>query len=322
MKKKITSMILASLLMALAASCAFPEQDYTAATPPIYAEQTATPKPRQTEAQESSVPTLDLDPSQLSTEDYPLYMEVNGNEPYFSDEDKENVTAFELYSPLDELLRCGVAYANVCQELMPTEERGAIGMIRPSGWLTVRYDDIIDGKYLYNRCHLIGFQLAGENANERNLITGTRHLNVASMLPFENQVADYVHETNNHVLYRVTPCFKGEELVARAVLMEAYSVEDNGEGCKFCVLCPNWQPGVGIDYATGYSWRVEHGLESPEPEPPAGEMTYILNTRSRKFHLPTCNNAADIADYNREETRKTRTTLISEGYTPCGSCNP
>ena len=152
-------------------------------------------------------------------------MEINGNKAEFSDEDKKRTDAFELYTDLDELGRCGVAYANICKELMPTEKRGSIGMIKPSGWQLAKYDSV-DGKYLYNRSHLIGFQLAGENANEKNLITGTRYFNVVGMLPFENEVAEYVKETNNHVLYRVTPIFKDTELVARGVKIEAYSVED------------------------------------------------------------------------------------------------
>lgn len=184
------------------------------------------------------------------------YVEINQNQPNFTEEDWTE-TAFETYSPLDMLGRCGVAYANICQELMPTEPRGEIGMIKPSGWQTVRYDDLVDGKYLYNRCHLIGFQLAGENANECNLITGTRYMNVDGMLPFENQVADYVDETDNHVLYRVTPVFEGTDLVARGVQMEAWSVEDQGAGVCFNVFVYNVQPGIVIDYATGESWREE-----------------------------------------------------------------
>ena len=163
------------------------------------------------------------------------YVEINGNEPYFSEEDRRNTEAFEDYSNLDALGRCGVAYANICKEIMPTEERGKIGQIRPSGWHTANYHELVDGNYLYNRCHLIGYQLAGENANEKNLITGTRYLNVDGMLPFENRVDDYVERTNNHVLYRVTPIFEGNNLVASGVLMEAHSVEDNGKGINFCV---------------------------------------------------------------------------------------
>lgn len=180
------------------------------------------------------------------------YVEVNHNQPYFTD-DELTTEPFEVYSELDPLGRCGAAYANVCQELMPTEERGQIGKVKPSGWHTVKYPGVIKDLYLYNRCHLIGFQLAGENANEKNLITGTRHLNVEGMLPFENEVADYVDETNHHVLYRVTPIFTDDNLVADGVLMEAYSVEDFGKGVSFCVFVYNVQPGIEIDYRTGES---------------------------------------------------------------------
>lgn len=180
------------------------------------------------------------------------YVTVNNNIPEFDQSDYKT-DPFETYSELDELGRCGVAFANICIDIMPTEERGEIGMVKPSGWHTVKYD-VVDGKYLYNRCHLIGYQLAGENANPKNLITGTRYLNVEGMLPFENEVADYVKESNNHVLYRVTPIFKGNDLVASGVQMEAYSVEDNGKGICFNVYCYNVQPGVEIDYTSGESW--------------------------------------------------------------------
>lgn len=185
------------------------------------------------------------------------YIQVNGNIPFFSEEEKGRLDAFEEYSELDDLGRCGTAYANICLELMPTEERGEIGSIKPSGWHTANYHELINGNYLYNRCHLIGFQLAGENANRKNLITGTRYLNIEGMLPFENAVDDYVEDTGNHVLYRVTPLFSGDDLVARGVLMEGYSVEDQGQGICFCVYCYNVQPGIGIDYATGDSWVEE-----------------------------------------------------------------
>lgn len=180
------------------------------------------------------------------------YVAVNNNEPFFTDSDM-TTTAFENYSDLDSLGRCGVAYANICKDIMPTEERGKIGMIKPSGWHTVKYD-VIKDRYLYNRCHLIGYQLAGENANPKNLITGTRYLNVEGMLPFENLVADYVNNTGNHALYRVTPMFSGSNLVANGVLIEAKSVEDNGGGILFNVYCYNVQPGVGINYENGDSW--------------------------------------------------------------------
>lgn len=181
------------------------------------------------------------------------YVELNGNVPYFTDEEL-STTAFELYSELDSLGRCGACYANVCKEIMPTEERGSIGMVKPTGWHTVKYDCITD-RYLYNRCHLIGYQLAGENANEKNLITGTRYLNVDGMLPFENEVADYVNDSDNHVLYRVTPVFSGDNLLASGVIIEAKSVEDKGAGLQFNVYCYNVQPGISIDYIDGQSWE-------------------------------------------------------------------
>lgn len=182
------------------------------------------------------------------------YCILNDNVPMFSKE--ELVTeSYETYSPLDAQGKCQVAIANIGLDLMPTEERGSIGQVKPSGWQTVKYDNV-DGKYLYNRCHLIGFQLTGENANERNLITGTRYMNVEGMLPFENMVADYVKETGNHVLYRVTPVFEGDNLVASGVQMEAMSVEDEGEGICFNVYVYNIQPGIEIDYATGNSRYV------------------------------------------------------------------
>ena len=177
------------------------------------------------------------------------YLSVCGGDPDFS-EDEITSVSFEYYSELDALGRCGVCIASVGQDIMPTEKRGSIGQVKPTGWHTVKYD-FVDGKYLYNRCHLIGFQLTGENANKRNLITGTRYLNVEGMLPFENMVADYVKETGNHVMYRVTPIFVGDELLARGVHIEAESVEDGGDGIMFNVFCYNVQPGVVLDYATG-----------------------------------------------------------------------
>jgi len=179
------------------------------------------------------------------------YVIINNNEPEFS-RDLLTVRSYEFYSELDPLGRCGYAMACIGKDLMPTEERGSIGQVKPSGWQTVKYDSV-DGKYLYNRCHLIGFQLTGENANEKNLITGTRFLNVEGMLPFENMVADYVKETGNHVLYRVTPIFDGTNLLARGVQIEGWSVEDNGTGICFNVYCYNSQPDIEIDYATGES---------------------------------------------------------------------
>lgn len=197
--------------------------------------------------------------SQLPSYNGQPYVEINGNVPYFSQSDL-NTKSFEKYSPLDSLGRCGVAYANIGRDTMPTGKRQAIGSVKPSGWHTVRYSNV-DGKYLYNRCHLIGYQLTAENANECNLITGTRYLNVEGMLPFENMVADYIKSTNNHVLYRVTPYFEGDNLVASGVQMEAKSVEDNGKGILFNVYCFNNQPGVSINYANGDSELTDPNAE-------------------------------------------------------------
>ncbi len=243
------------------------------------------------------------------------YVVLNGNEPAFSEEDYVE-EPFELYSSLDGLGRCGTAYANICRDLMPTEKRKEIGSVKPSGWQTVKYD-FVDGKHLYNRCHLIGFQLAGENANEKNLITGTRYMNVQGMLPFENMVADYVKETDNHVLYRVTPVFEGEDLVASGVEMEAASVEDEGEGIRFHVYVYNNQPGVVIDYATG-----ESTLEEEAGQKPDGETTYILNENTKKFHLPDCAGVQDMKESNKKEFAGDRKELIEAGYEACKNCRP
>ena len=245
------------------------------------------------------------------------YVAVNNNVPTFT-EDELTTSSYEFYSELDELGRCGVTEACVGLDLMPTEKRESISSVKPTGWVQAQYD-CVDGKSLYNRCHLIGFQLSGENANKQNLITGTRYLNVDGMLPFENLVADYVKETENHVLYRVTPIYDGDNLVAGGVVMEGKSVEDDGEGVCFHVYVYNVQPGVEIDYATGLSW-----LEgtSPETSSEEQEITYVLNINSKKFHLPTCSGAANMKAENREESTLSREELIDQGYTPCGTCKP
>lgn len=253
------------------------------------------------------------------------YVAVNNNEPFFTDSDM-TTTAFENYSDLDSLGRCGVAYANICKDIMPTEERGKIGMIKPSGWHTVKYD-VIKDRYLYNRCHLIGYQLAGENANPKNLITGTRYLNVEGMLPFENLVADYVNNTGNHVLYRVTPMFSGSNLVANGVLIEAKSVEDNGGGILFNVYCYNVQPGVGINYENGDSWldgttgSASSGSDSSVAENSAADssnsetMVHITAT-GKKYHRAGCRTL------KKSDTEVTLDEAKSMGLSPCGICNP
>lgn len=279
------------------------------------------------------------------------YTAVNNNEPYFTS-DNLTTEAFENYSELDALGRCGVAYANVCLETMPTEKRGSISEVKPTGWHSVKYDNV-DGKSLYNRCHLIGYQLTAENANQQNLITGTRYLNVDGMLPFENMVADYVKETDNHVLYRVTPIFTGDNLVADGVLMEGYSVEDEGDGICFCVYAYNVQPGITIDYATGDSWlssekgnsdsssggnsavsqsaadksgtqqaavQTESVKETSAPVSTGTE--YILYTNTKKFHYPSCSSVKQMKASNKKEYTGSRDDLIAQGYDPCKKCNP
>ena len=258
------------------------------------------------------------------------YAIVNDNKPYFTDADLTAVS-FETYSDLDSLGRCGVAYASVGKDLMPTEERGSIGQVKPSGWHTIKYDNV-DGKYLYNRCHLIGYQLTAENANEKNLITGTRYLNVQGMLPFENMAADYVKETGNHVLYRVTPVFEGSNLVASGVLMEAESVEDKGEGILYCVYVYNVQPGININYATGDSSAsgtnqtavTEQATQAVKQAASQQTSTesYILNTNTKKFHRPSCSSVKQMKESNKKSSSESRDALIAAGYDPCKKCNP
>lgn len=245
------------------------------------------------------------------------YTVLNDNIPDFPEEDFSE-ESFETYSDMDSLGRCGVAYANIGEDLMPTTKRGSIGQVKPSGWHTVKYDSV-DGKYLYNRCHLIGYQLTAENANEKNLITGTRYLNTEGMLPFENMVADYIKETGNHVLYRVTPLFDGNNLVATGVQMEAESVEDKGDGILYNVFCYNIQPGITIDYKSGDSSENE---DMPVQTEAASVSEFVLNTSSKKFHKPSCSSISKIKQENKEVYKGSRDALISQGYDPCKKCNP
>lgn len=285
------------------------------------------PSNEESETPESTKPVIDI--GSIPAYSGNPYVEINGNVPRYADADL-TTTSFETYSPLDSLGRCGVAYANIGTDLMPTKDRGSIGQVKPSGWHTVKYD-CVDGKYLYNRCHLIGYQLTAENANTKNLITGTRYLNIEGMLPFENMVADYIKETGNHVLYRVTPIFEGDNLVASGVLMEAKSVEDNGDGILFNVYCYNVQPNITVDYATGDS-SLNGGAETPsteqnatvKPETPSESngTTYILNTNTKKFHYPTCSSVDQMNASNKKEYTGRRNDLISQGYEPCKRCNP
>ena len=278
------------------------------------------------------------------------YADINDDIPFFS-EDELTAETFQEYWPLDELGRCSGAFACIGPESLPTEPRENISMIEPTGWHSVQYEGI-DRGYLYNRCHLIGYQLTGQSANEKNLITGTRYMNVEGMLPFENSVEMYVEGTGNHVLYRVRPYYQGDDLVAAGVLMEAKSIED--PLVQFCAFCYNVQPGIEIDYATGDS-RVKETASSDEilpivVDPPSEEsksitrssengsiteieekdtpseepeeITYILNTNTKKFHQPYCSSVQDIKDKNKRETTQSREEIISQGYQPCKRCNP
>lgn len=316
-KATIASLLFACLLsFSLLTGCSEPaEETPSANNEPAAQEQVeTTPQEEQPQKGDASTYTLDDVPAYSGEP----YVEINGNKPNFTDEDKARDT-FEEYSPLDYLGRCGVAFMLASEETMPTEDRGDIGDVKPSGWHTVRYNGVVDGNYLYNRCHLLGFQLSGENANERNLITGTRYMNTEGMLPFENHIADYIDATGNHVLYRVTPIYTGENLVADGVQMEACSIEDKGNGINFNVFCYNVQPGVVIDYATGESTLEE----TPEEESTTGiEQHYILNTNSKKFHYPDCSSVDDMSAKNKQDYAGTREDLINQGYDPCGRCNP
>jgi len=265
------------------------------------------------------------------------YVVINNGKPSFSEKDKERV---EEYSELDKYGRCGTAFANVSKELMPTKPRESIREVRPSGWHTVKYEKIIEDRYLYNRCHLIAYKLAGENANEKNLITGTRYFNVEGMLPFEDEVADYVNATGNHVLYRVRPIFKGSDLVARGVQMEAESVEDNGKGVSFNVYCYNVQPGIRINYKDGSSRpesrvvvnknklskknKTDKPKKSKKAETDNGVKAgihYIANTNTKKFHISTCRCVKLMKAKNMYRSDN-REELIDSGYIPCKVCRP
>lgn len=266
-----------------------------------------------TEEQEKSLPSTEnattieetFDFAAVPAYDGKAYVAVNDNIPFFTEEELSSAS-YETYGELDPLGRCTVCVASVGQDLMPAEERGNIGMVKPTGWHTVKYD-FVDGKYLYNRCHLIGYQLTGENANEKNLITGTRYLNIEGMLPFENMVADYVKETDQHVMYRVTPVFEGDNLLAAGVLMEGKSVEDNGEGVLFCVFAYNVQPGVSIDYATGESFAdgtiVNDTSVQEETQQPAD------NVQQEETQQPADNNV------QQKETQQPADTNVTQQET-------
>lgn len=302
--------------------------------------------PETTTANNKSANTADL-------QNIPEYsnspsVELNNNIPLFSDKEKQNKKSFEKYSKLDKLKRCGTAYANISTDLMPRSKRGKISSVHPTGWVQNEYAFISDG-HIYNRCHLIGYQLTGENANERNLITGTRYMNVKGMLPYEEKVTEYIKSTKNHVLYRVTPIFTGKNLLADGVEMEAWSVEDNGKGICFNVYCYNVQPGVMITYANGKN-KADGSVKGNISAKSSGKYNknktfkykkysksssahtsdtskdayneYILNTNSKKFHLKSCQGAQNMSSKNKKTFKGKRSKLIEQGYKPCGICNP
>lgn len=254
------------------------------------------------------------------------YVVINDNNPFFTKEEiAKATTSWEEYGDMDKLGRCSMCWASVGKDIMPTGERGSIGLVKPTGYRIVKYD-FVNGKYLYNRSRLIGWQLTGENANEKNLVTGTRSFNVDGMLPFENMVADYVREDDGHVLYRVTPMFDGDDLVCRGVLMEAISDEDNGDSILFNVFVYNVQPGVKINYATGES-SLDDGQtagtgDSNSEAASDVDATYVINTNSMKFHKEDCPSISSMNQANKKVATSTRDELISEGYSPCGICKP
>lgn len=315
MKKKLTLLLSVMILLLTSCGTSLPADGNPATAIPIT-------KTIQTEVGiDSETSSNEFDPSLIPVYAGNAYTTINDNIPFFTADDTLSA-GYEFYSHLDELGRCGPAMVLVGKETMPTEERGEIGMIKPTGWHTVKYAGIVDGNYLYNRCHLIGYQLSGENANEKNLITGTRYFNVTGMLPFENEVADYVKNTGNHVMYRVTPVFAGDNLVADGALMEAYSPEDNGEGVCFCVFVYNIQPGIEIDYATGDSWISGVTQKESDEKTNDSVIDYVLNTGTRKFHLPDCESVTDMKPQNRKDYSGSRQDLINQGYDPCKRCNP
>lgn len=286
--------------------------------------------------------------AQESIPEYSGYASIalNNNVPQFSSQEL-TTTAYETYGALDKLGRCTTAVSCIGTELMPTEKRGSIGMIKPTGWNQNKYPGIVDSNppYLYNRCHMIGYQLTAENANEKNLITGTRYFNIEGMLPYENSVANYVKSSGNHVMYRVTPYFEGNNLLCNGVQIEAYSVEDNGKGISFNVFCYNVQPGVVIDYKTGKNHLDENYTapatsqntatsntnannnkveqpQQPSNAPASSTAAYVANKNTKKFHYSSCSSVQSMKESNKYYYDGSRDDLVSQGYDPCKKCNP
>ena len=300
MKLKITALILAAALLL----CSCKKADISQLT-----------SPGQSEAGITVNKAVGLEAEDIPDYSGKPYIVINNNAPDFKQSELK-AKPYEHYAELDRYGRCRESVACIGKELMPKDERETISEVKPTGWHSIRFS-FIDGESLYNRCHLIGFQLTGENANEKNLITGTRYLNIEGMLPFENMTAEYIRETGNHVLYRVTPIYSGTELVARGVQMEAYSVEDVGRGLCFNVFCYNVQPNVKIDYKTG-----EAEATVKETTTKKIEAAYVINKKSGKIHRPDCSGVKTMSDKNKLFSNESVDELIAEGYTPCGECRP
>ncbi len=300
MKLKITALILAAALLL----CSCKKADISQVT-----------SPGQSEAGITVNKAVGLEAEDIPDYSGKPYIVINNNAPDFKQSELK-AKPYEHYAELDRYGRCRESVACIGKELMPKDERETISEVKPTGWHSIRFS-FIDGESLYNRCHLIGFQLTGENANEKNLITGTRYLNIEGMLPFENMTAEYIRETGNHVLYRVTPIYSGTELVARGVQMEAYSVEDVGRGLCFNVFCYNVQPNVKIDYKTG-----EAEATVKETTTKKIEAAYVINKKSGKIHRPDCSGVKTMSDKNKLFSNESVDELIAEGYTPCGECRP
>lgn len=313
-------LLLLALCLSLSSCLSFAVPGQNVQNPPPVVTDPAETDPAETDPSSPDFILIDL-PTYVGS----AYVVLNNNIPVFSPEEL-TTEGYEFYSPLDALGRCGTVIASVGRETMPAEDedRGNISSVKPTGWVQASYDSM-GGQPLYNRAHLIGWQLTAENANERNLVTGTRYLNVQGMLPFEDMVADYVKETGNHVAYRVTPIFEGKNLLCSGVQMEGFSVEDNGEGICFNVYCFNVQPGIIIDYATGVSSEGGEAPVDPEAETNAdGEVIhdYVLNTGRKRFHYPNCSSVGQMSEKNKQPYTGSREDLIDQGYQPCGSCNP
>ena len=345
MKKRFFSAFLALLLALslLITGCTLGTDTGDGANPPADAPSADTTTPDETPKTPEDVPDLEAPPvdtdeipDQPAEEDNPeqpvteVFITLNDNKPYFSEEDITD-TAFELYSELDALGRCGVAYACIGTELMPTEPRDfSLSSVSPSGWNynnisnNNSYDtSVVPGGYIYNRCHLIGYQLTAETTNKQNLITGTKQLNIKGMLSFENMVADFIKETGYHVMYRVTPVFEDLNLLASGVIIEAYSVEDEGEGICFCVYVYNVQPGIEINYFTGEN-KLYGQTEGGDEIVDETVRCYIINTNSKKIHLDTCAAGNKTSAANREDFEGTLSEVKEKypNYSQCGTCKP